>query len=88
MNAPKASKEMVDVTPGVSCFYEIVRAADELEAFMARHCSFGGSQTIHIAISDEKIASELSRLIVSLQKALAPYRQAVEMVDGRDAARN
>lgn len=77
---------MVDVTPGVGLFYEIVKAADEFEAFMAECNKAGGS--IHIGVADEETAKELTRLIVTLQEKLKPYRDAARVVDAEDASRN
>ena len=83
MSTPKG---MVDVTPGVGLFYEIVQAADELEAFIAQNNKPGGG--IVMDIDDGGIAAELTRLVTTLQEKLAPYRAAVRNVDARDAARN
>lgn len=79
---------MEDVSAGVVCFFKIVEASDELEAFLGRHASVNGTGAINISISDPGIASELAVLINALQKALVPYREGKQLAEASSIARN
>ncbi len=72
-----AKPEMEDITESVEVFYEIVKAADEFEAYMAKHSSVTGTGRIGISMADEEVAKEMTRLIGDLQQRLEPYRVAI-----------
>ena len=79
-----------DVTDSVRDLYEIAKAADAFDRFMAKHAPLVGTGLIHIAFdkSSPEVHQELVDLVTRLQLALRPFRAAVDYIETVEAQRN
>jgi hypothetical protein len=68
----------------VKVLYEIVKAADALEAYMHSHVGPANDADwpINLACDNQQSASEITGLLQGLTVALKPYRAAIKRING------